>query len=68
MDAVAEQARAGLLQAGYSIEALSGPAEDGSTAIDATGADPACRVRVTVRPFGGLTLVTILYGAGCPWG
>ncbi len=68
VDAVAEQARAALAGAGYSIEALGGPAEDGSLAVDAVGQDPACRVRVTVRPFGGLTLVSVLFAAECPWG
>ena len=68
VDAVAEQVRTGLIEAGYSIEALGGPAEDGSLVVDAAGQDPACRVRVTVRPLGGLTLVSVLLGAACPWG
>jgi len=68
VDAVAEQARAALAGAGYSIEALGGPAEDGSLVVDAVGQDPACRVRVTVRTFGGLTLVSVLFAAECPWG
>jgi hypothetical protein len=68
VDDVAEQARAALDGAGYSIEALGGPAEDGSLVIDAVGQDPACRIRVTVRPLGGLTLVSVLFGAACPWG
>lgn len=68
VDAVAEQARAALDGAGYSIEALGGPAEDGSLVVDAVGQDPACRIRVTVRPLGGLTLVSVLFAAECPWG
>lgn len=67
VDEVAEQARAALDGAGYSIEALGGPAEDGSLVVDAVGQDPACRIRVTVRPLGGLTLVSVLFGAACPW-
>ncbi len=67
VDAVAEQARAGLVGAGYSIEALGGPAEDGSLVVDGVGGEPACRVRVTVRPLGGLTLVSVLLAAECPW-
>jgi hypothetical protein len=67
VEAVAEQARAALNEAGYSIEALGGPAEDGSVVVDAVGQDPACRVRVTVRPLGGLTLVSVLFAAECPW-
>jgi hypothetical protein len=67
VETVAEQARAALDGAGYRIEALGGPAEDGSLVIDAVGQDPACRVRETVRPLGGLTLLSVLFGAACPW-
>jgi hypothetical protein len=66
-DAVARE-QVGLAAAGYSTEALSGPAEDGSLVIDSVGRDPACRVQTTVRPLGGTTMITVLYGAACPWG
>jgi len=65
-DAVAAQ-QAGLAAAGYSTEALSGPAEDGALVIDSIGQDPACRVQTIVRPLGGTTMMTVLYGAACPW-
>lgn len=58
----------GLYGAGYSTEAATGPYEDGSIVIDAVGLDPACRVQVTLRPAGGVTMITVLYGAACPWG
>jgi hypothetical protein len=54
--------------AGYGTEALSGPFEDGSLVIDSVGADPACRVQTRVRKLGGTTMITILFGASCPWG
>ncbi len=57
-----------LAAAGYSTEALSGPSEDGSLVLDSIGTDPACRVQTTVRPLGGTTMITVLYGAACPWG
>jgi hypothetical protein len=55
-----------LEQATYSTEALSGPLEDGSYVLESTGAGPDCRVQVSVAPLGGLTTVSVLYGAGCP--
>ncbi len=58
----------GLAAAGYSTEALSGPSEDGSLVIDSVGTDPACRVQTRIRPLGGTTMITVLYGAACPWG
>lgn len=53
--------------AGYDIEALAGPMEDGSSTVDAVGQDPDCRVQVTAVPRGGLTLVTIMFAAACPF-
>jgi hypothetical protein len=55
-----------LERATYSTEARSGPLEDGSFVLDSTGSAPGCRVQVSVAPLGGLTTVTVLYGAGCP--
>jgi len=55
-----------LEQATYSTEALSGPLEDGSYVLDSTGPEPGCRVQVSIAPLGGLTTVTVLYGASCP--
>ena len=34
--------------------------------LDMTGAATGCKVRVSTAPTGGLTTLTILYGAGCP--
>lgn len=52
--------------AGFSTLSLSGPAEDGSMEIESVGLTTQCRVRTTVAPLGGSTIVTILYGAVCP--
>lgn len=54
--------------AGYTTEALNGPAEDGGFVLESTGNAAGCKVKATVAPLGGLTLVTILYGAACPNG
>ena len=49
----------------YRTEALNGPFEDGSFVLDLAG-DGDCRVQVVVGPLGGLTTVTVRYGAACP--
>jgi len=67
-DDVAKAMQNGLRAAGYSTEALSGPFEDGSLVIDSVGLDPACRVQTRVRGLGGTTMITVLFGASCPWG
>jgi hypothetical protein len=50
----------------YSTEALSGPLEDGGFVIDSVG-DAGCRIETTVTPAGGLTLITVRFGADCPF-
>lgn len=67
-DEVVALVRDGLGAAGYSTEALGGPYEDGGFVVDLRGEDPACRVQARVRPLGGTTMVSVLYGAACPWG
>ncbi|MFH1474674.1 MAG: hypothetical protein ABIG85_02330 [Chloroflexota bacterium] len=67
-DEVAKVMQNRLGAAGYGTEALSGPFEDGSLVIDSVGLDPACRVQTRVRPLGGTTMITVLFGAACPWG
>lgn len=54
--------------AGFTTEGLNGPAEDGGYVLESTGTPAGCQVQATVSPLGGLTLVTILYGAACPNG
>jgi hypothetical protein len=55
-----------LAVAGYRTRGLQGPLEDGSYVLEMTGPSNDCRVQVTAAPTGGLTTVTILYGAACP--
>jgi hypothetical protein len=45
----------------------SGPLEDGSLVLDSTGTSAGCRVQTTLAPQSGTTLMTILFGAGCPF-
>lgn len=64
-DEVIAWMQAALETATYSTEALSGPFEDGSVTLDSVG-DGDCRIETVVAPMGGLTLMTIRYGAACP--
>jgi hypothetical protein len=59
--------QAALETATFSTEALSGPLEDGSFVLSSVG-DDGCRIETTVAPLGGMTFVTVLYGAACPAG
>lgn len=54
-----------LERAAYTTEALSGPLEDGSFDLIATGS-AGCRVQVSSAPLGSLTIVRVRYGAACP--
>jgi hypothetical protein len=51
---------------GYTATGLGGPLEDGTYTLDMTGATTDCMLQVTATPTGGVTTVTILYGAACP--
>jgi hypothetical protein len=55
-----------LAGAGFPTAGLGAPLEDGSYTLDATGSAPGCKVQLTIKPMGGETFVTILYGAACP--
>jgi hypothetical protein len=46
---------------------VSGPLEDGTFTLDSVGV-AGCRIQTTVAPLGGMTIVTVLYAAGCPVG
>ena len=62
---IASWMQAALETATFSTEAQSGPLEDGSFVLDSVG-EGACRIQVVVAPMGGLTFVTVRYGAACP--
>jgi hypothetical protein len=65
-DEIATALQSQLELATFSTEALSGPLEDGGFVIDSVG-DAGCRIETTVTPAGGLTLITVRYGADCPF-
>jgi hypothetical protein len=64
--AVATLLQMRLTQEGYQTVGLQGPLENGGYVLDMTGSAAGCKLRVTAAPTGGLTTVTILYGAACP--
>jgi hypothetical protein len=57
----------GLLDgAGYTTD-QSGPLEDGSFVLDSTGTSAGCKVQTTLAPQAKSTLMTVLFGAACPF-
>lgn len=54
-----------LERATFATAALNGPLEDGSYVLESTGVSE-CRIEVAVAPLGGLTTVSVRYGAACP--
>lgn len=63
---VAEWMQTSLEMATYSTEGLSGPFEDGGYVLDSVG-DGDCRIETKVTPMGTLIVVTVRYGAACPF-
>lgn len=55
-----------LAKEGFPTGGIGTPLDDGSYTLEATGSAPGCKVQLTVKPMGGETFVTILYGAACP--
>ena len=45
---------------------VSGPLEDGSMTLDSVGPN-GCAAKATIVRTGGLTILTVLYGARCPF-
>jgi hypothetical protein len=64
---IASWMQAALETATFSTEGLSGPREDGGFILDSVG-NGGCRIEVVITPMGGLTFVTVRYGAACPEG
>ena len=62
---IATWMQAALETATFGTESLSGPLESGAFVLESLG-EGDCRVESTVAPMGGLTIITVRYGAGCP--
>ena len=65
---IAASMQAALSATGFRTDGLSGPLEDGSYVLDMTGTPVGCRTQVAAKPLGGVTTVTVMYGAACPGG
>ncbi len=63
---VADTLQARLEAAGYTTVARGGPLEDGTITLDMTGSPTGCMLQIRAAPIGGVTTITILYGATCP--
>jgi hypothetical protein len=68
VDTVADWYRDTLVDQGYTIDNLSSPLEDGTRILDVVTDLPECRIQAAFRPRDGMTMVTVLYGAGCAGG
>jgi hypothetical protein len=55
------------LDAGEWATIIGGPLEDGSMALDSVGPADGCQVSTRIAKVGGVTIMTILYGASCPF-
>ena len=62
---IAAWMQAALEAATFGTESLSGPLESGAFVLESLG-EGDCHVESTVAPMGGLTIITVRYGAGCP--
>ena len=54
------------LDAGEWVTIVGGPLEDGSMALDSAGTGD-CHANTRIAKVGGVTMMTILYGASCPF-
>ncbi len=68
IDDVVPWYRTAIEDAGFTIDNLSSPLEDGSRVLDVVGDLPECRAQVTFRPENGSTIIIVMYGAGCAGG
>jgi hypothetical protein len=47
---------------------VSSPLEDGTVVLEATGATAGCKTEVRFTPVSGTVIMSVLYGASCPFG
>jgi hypothetical protein len=58
---------AALTAAGWAVD-VGSPLEDGTTVLEATHAPAGCRTEVRFTPLSGTVIMSVLYGASCPFG
>ena len=57
---------AALTGAGWTVD-VGSPLEDGSVVLEATHAPAGCRSEVRFAPLSGTVIMSVLYGASCPF-
>ena len=57
---------AALTRLGWTVDAGS-PLEDGTVVLDAFGAREGCAAEVRITPLSGTVVMSVLYGAECPF-
>jgi hypothetical protein len=62
----AEALRAALVGHGFRAE-VGTPLEDGTVVVDAGDATAACRIEARLTPRSGTVVMSVLYGASCPY-
>ena len=66
--AAASQAMAAALRAqGWTVD-MGSPLEDGTVVLEAAGAREGCVAEVRFTPMSGTVVMSVLYGAECPFG
>ena len=55
-----------LTDAGWTAD-VGSPLEDGSVVLEAQGPPAGCKTEVRFTPLSGTVVVTVLYGASCPF-
>lgn len=65
--AVVNAYKTALEAAGWMTVGLSGPMEDGSHQLTSALFQSECLVQTSATPLGASTIITILYGAACPF-
>ncbi len=68
MDAAAASAaiKAGLQAQGWTAD-IGSPLEDGTVVLVGTGPTPGCKTEVRFTPTSGTVIMSVLYGASCPF-
>lgn len=66
VDAAVRLVESGLLANGFTVDAGS-PLEDGTVVLNASGAREGCAAEVRFTPMSGTVVMSVLYGADCPF-
>jgi hypothetical protein len=51
---------------GWSVD-VGSPLEDGTVVLDATHDPPGCKAQIRFTPVSGSLIMSVLYGASCPF-